>query len=68
MAAKVTPAVNAAKAAGMAHRLMEYEYDPSADAIGLHAAVHPFRRCNFAQIAPVFMPTRLGQTGRLPRF
>ncbi|CAO3449346.1 Cys-tRNA(Pro) deacylase YbaK [Azospirillum argentinense] len=38
MAAKVTPAVNAAKAAGMAHRLMEYEYDPSADAIGLHAA------------------------------
>ena len=38
MAAKVTPAVNAVKAAGIAHRLMEYEYDPSADAIGLHAA------------------------------
>ena len=38
MAAKVTPAVNAMKAAGIAHRLMEYEYDPSADAIGLHAA------------------------------
>ncbi len=38
MAAKVTPAVNAAKAAGIAFRLMEYEYDPSADAIGLHAA------------------------------
>ncbi|MBP2295579.1 Cys-tRNA(Pro) deacylase [Azospirillum rugosum] len=38
MAAKVTPAVNAAKAAGIAHRLLEYDYDPSADAIGLHAA------------------------------
>jgi len=38
MAAKVTPAVNAAKAAGVAFRLMEYDYDPSADAIGLHAA------------------------------
>lgn len=38
MAAKVTPAVNAAKAAGITHRLLEYDYDPSADAIGLHAA------------------------------
>ena len=38
MAAKVTPAVNAVKAAGIAHRLLEYDYDPSADAIGLHAA------------------------------
>lgn len=38
MAAKVTPAVNAAKAAGVAYRLLEYSYDPSADAIGLHAA------------------------------
>lgn len=38
MAAKVTPAVNAAKAAGVVFRLMEYDYDPSADAIGLHAA------------------------------
>jgi len=38
MAAKVTPAVNAAKAAGIDFRLMEYVYDPSADAIGLHAA------------------------------
>lgn len=38
MAAKVTPAVNAAKAAGIAFRLLEYDYDPSADAIGLHAA------------------------------
>lgn len=38
MAAKVTPAVNAAKAAGIAHRTLEYDYDPSADAIGLHAA------------------------------
>ncbi|RTR22084.1 Cys-tRNA(Pro) deacylase [Azospirillum griseum] len=34
----MTPAVNAAKAAGVAFRVMEYEYDPSADAIGLHAA------------------------------
>lgn len=38
MAAKVTPAVNAAKAAGVAYRLLEYDYDPNADAIGLAAA------------------------------
>ncbi|HYH21935.1 MAG TPA: Cys-tRNA(Pro) deacylase [Azospirillum sp.] len=38
MAAKGTPAVNAAKAAGIAFRLLEYDYDPSADAIGLAAA------------------------------
>ncbi|MBP2229780.1 Cys-tRNA(Pro)/Cys-tRNA(Cys) deacylase [Azospirillum agricola] len=38
MAAKVTPAVNAAKAAGVGYRLLEYVYDPAADAIGLHAA------------------------------
>ncbi|AWK85935.1 Cys-tRNA(Pro) deacylase [Azospirillum thermophilum] len=38
MAAKGTPAVTAAKAAGVAFRLMEYEYDPAADAIGMHAA------------------------------
>lgn len=38
MAAKGTPAVTAAKAAGIAFRLMEYDYDPSADAIGMHAA------------------------------
>ncbi|MGQ9366697.1 Cys-tRNA(Pro) deacylase [Azospirillum sp. ST 5-10] len=38
MAARVTPAVNAAKAAGVRFRLLEYDYDPSADAIGLHAA------------------------------
>lgn len=38
MATKVTPAVNAVKAAGVAFCLMEYSYDPSADAIGLHAA------------------------------
>ena len=38
MASKGTPAVNAAKAAGLEFRLLEYEYDPSADAIGLHAA------------------------------
>lgn len=34
----MTPAVNAAKAAGVAYRLLEYDYDPSADAIGLAAA------------------------------
>lgn len=38
MAAKGTPAVNAAKAAGLSFRLLEYDYDPSAGAIGLHAA------------------------------
>ena len=38
MAAKVTPAVNAAKKAGVPFRLDEYVYDPDADAIGLHAA------------------------------
>ena len=38
MAAKGTPAVNAAKAAGVSFRLLEYDYDPSADAIGLAAA------------------------------
>lgn len=38
MAAKGTPAVNAAKAAGVRFRLLEYDYDPSADAIGLAAA------------------------------
>lgn len=38
MAAKVTPAVNAARKAGLTFRLDEYVYDPDADAIGLHAA------------------------------
>jgi Cys-tRNA(Pro)/Cys-tRNA(Cys) deacylase len=38
MAAKGTPAVNAARAADLSFRLLEYDYDPSADAIGLHAA------------------------------
>lgn len=38
MAAKGTPAVSAAKAAGVEFRLLEYEYDASADAIGLAAA------------------------------
>ncbi|MCW2248348.1 Cys-tRNA(Pro)/Cys-tRNA(Cys) deacylase [Azospirillum fermentarium] len=38
MAAKGTPAVSAAKAAGIAFRLLEYDYDPNADAIGLAAA------------------------------
>jgi Cys-tRNA(Pro)/Cys-tRNA(Cys) deacylase len=34
----VTPAVRAAEQAGVAFELLEYEYDPSADAIGLAAA------------------------------
>lgn len=34
----MTPAVNAAKAAGVAYRLLEYDYDSNADAIGLAAA------------------------------
>ena len=38
MSAKATPAVNALKAAGIAHRLLEYDYDPDADAIGMAAA------------------------------
>ncbi len=38
MASKGTPAVNAAKADGLAFRLLEYDYDSSAEAIGLHAA------------------------------
>lgn len=38
MAAKVTPAVNAVKTAGVTFQVMEYDYDPSADAIGLQAA------------------------------
>jgi Cys-tRNA(Pro)/Cys-tRNA(Cys) deacylase len=38
MSAKGTPAVRAAAAAGLPHRLLEYEYDPDADAIGLQAA------------------------------
>lgn len=38
MAAKGTPALQAATAAGIPHRVLEYEYDASADAIGLAAA------------------------------
>lgn len=38
MSAKNTPAVRAATAAGIEFRLLEYEYDPAAEAIGLHAA------------------------------
>jgi Cys-tRNA(Pro)/Cys-tRNA(Cys) deacylase len=38
MSGKVTPAVRAARAAGLAFRLLEYEYDPQAGAIGLAAA------------------------------
>jgi Cys-tRNA(Pro)/Cys-tRNA(Cys) deacylase len=34
----MTRAVEAAKAAGIAFRLLEYDYDPSAEAIGLQAA------------------------------
>ncbi len=39
MSAKVTPAVRAAEAAGLHFRLLEYEYDPDAEAVGMQAAV-----------------------------
>ncbi len=38
MSSRVTPATRAAEAAGIPFRLLEYDYDPDADAIGLHAA------------------------------
>jgi Cys-tRNA(Pro)/Cys-tRNA(Cys) deacylase len=38
MSAKGTPAVQAVVKAGIAHRLLTYDYDPAADAIGLQAA------------------------------
>src|SRR5690349_13939324 len=38
MSARSTPAVQAAKAAGLAFRLLEYDYDPNAAAIGVQAA------------------------------
>jgi Cys-tRNA(Pro)/Cys-tRNA(Cys) deacylase len=38
MSAKVTPAVRAAEAAGLDFRLLEYDYDPNAEAIGMAAA------------------------------
>ena len=38
MAARKTPAVSAVEDAGIAFELLEYEYDPAADEIGMHAA------------------------------
>lgn len=38
MAVKVTPAVRAAEALGLRFRLLEYDYDPDAEAVGLQAA------------------------------
>lgn len=38
MSGKATPAVRAAEKAGIAFELLEYEYDPAADEIGVHAA------------------------------
>jgi Cys-tRNA(Pro)/Cys-tRNA(Cys) deacylase len=38
MSTKSTPAVQAAKTAGLAFRLLEYDYDPAAQSVGLHAA------------------------------
>jgi Cys-tRNA(Pro)/Cys-tRNA(Cys) deacylase len=35
---RITPAVRAVEQAGVAFELLEYDYDPSADAIGLQAA------------------------------
>jgi Cys-tRNA(Pro)/Cys-tRNA(Cys) deacylase len=38
MASKKTPAVRAAEAAGIRFRLLEYDYDPEAESVGLQAA------------------------------
>lgn len=38
MSVRVTPATRAVAEAGIAHRVLEYDYDPSAEAIGLQAA------------------------------
>jgi Cys-tRNA(Pro)/Cys-tRNA(Cys) deacylase len=38
MGGRITPAVRAMEQAGLAFQLLEYEYDPSTDAIGLQAA------------------------------
>jgi Cys-tRNA(Pro)/Cys-tRNA(Cys) deacylase len=38
MAAKMTPAVRALEQARIGFKLLEYQYDPDADEIGLHAA------------------------------
>jgi Cys-tRNA(Pro)/Cys-tRNA(Cys) deacylase len=38
MASKKTPAVRAAEAAGIRFRLLEYDYDPDAESVGLQAA------------------------------
>jgi Cys-tRNA(Pro)/Cys-tRNA(Cys) deacylase len=38
MASRRTPAVRAAEAAGIRFRLLEYDYDPDAEAVGLQAA------------------------------
>ncbi len=38
MSTKSTPAVKAVEAAGVAFRLLEYDYDPNAEAVGLQAA------------------------------
>jgi len=35
MSGRVTPAVRSMEKAGVAFQLLEYDYDPSADAIGL---------------------------------
>ena len=39
MSTRSTPAVQAVAQAGLSFRLLEYEYDPSAEAVGLQAAV-----------------------------
>jgi Cys-tRNA(Pro)/Cys-tRNA(Cys) deacylase len=38
MSGRATPAVRAMERAGLAFQLLEYDYDPSADGIGLQAA------------------------------
>jgi Cys-tRNA(Pro)/Cys-tRNA(Cys) deacylase len=38
MSSKMTPAVRAAQAASLRFQILEYDYDPSAEAVGLQAA------------------------------
>jgi prolyl-tRNA editing enzyme YbaK/EbsC (Cys-tRNA(Pro) deacylase) len=61
MSAKSTPAVQPARAAAIDFRLLEYEYDPSAEAVGLQAAeaLGPLvqRSTPANSCAPSFRPT-----------
>ena len=39
MSGRITPAVRAMEQAGVAFQLLEYDYDPSADEIGIQVAL-----------------------------